>query len=406
MVTKKKIAILSLHPYNYGGVLSSLKVVHSFCEEYFEPTVFFVGFDPVISTSLRTCTFSSSTRRENYFGMNCYEIGARWAFWEPGHYAFTINAWKKALEGYDYFFVVSGTPIAAHPLALLNKKYGMWLASPYDDDRAERVKTLEGIYWFLNAVATPAMHSIERTILRKAGYTWALSTYAEDRFKQLAPATQGAMDVCGFPIDYSRIIYNLHSPVHKKRALIALGRFDDPRKNAAMLITVFDRLYAFHPELKLFVIGRPPAAEDMDQWRHLPSFHSISFTGYVRDDEKEHYFHLADLMLITSTQEGLSIVGLEAMAHGLPVISTDCGGPRDFIDDGENGYLVGLDDVDAMVEKSLHLLNNDGAYHAMSVKARKKIESTFSYAAVYAHFKKGLVALYPELKTTLYGDNQ
>jgi len=59
LIKKPKIAILSLkNSYGYGGVLSSLKVAHDFCNKYFDPTVFFLGFEPAISTSLKTLKFS------------------------------------------------------------------------------------------------------------------------------------------------------------------------------------------------------------------------------------------------------------------------------------------------------------------------------------------------------------
>lgn len=397
---KKKIAILSLHPYNYGGVLSLLKVAYGFCQQYFEPTIFFVGFDQIISTSIRHLKMSSSSRPEKYFDMNCFEIGARWAFWEPGHYAFTRSSWKKALAGYDYFFVASGTPIAAHPLALLNKRYCMWICTPYDDDRAERVKRMHGVERLLNAAARPWMHHIERTTLSKAGHIFALSTYAADQFKQRAPITEHRTSLCGFPIPYEKISFVDRSAATRKRGIIALGRFDDPRKNCAMLISVFNQLYAHDPSLQLYVVGKAPSEEEINQWRHLPSFNNISFTGYVREDEKEYYFSQSDIMLITSYQEGLSIVGLEAMAHGLPVVSTDCGGPRDFIEDGVNGYLVGIHDEEKMVERVLYLLNDTHAYEAMRRNARQTIERSFSYSAVYKQFKKGLVSVYPELQQT------
>ena len=51
---KPKIALLTIrNTYNYGGVLSCLKVAYQFCEKYFDPTVFFLGFDKEISTSIK-----------------------------------------------------------------------------------------------------------------------------------------------------------------------------------------------------------------------------------------------------------------------------------------------------------------------------------------------------------------
>ncbi len=44
-------------------------------------------------------------------------------------------------------------------------------------------------------------------------------------------------------------------------------------------------------------------------------------------------------MLITSHQEGLGIIGLEAMSYGIPIVATDCGGTRDYVDNDLTGYF-------------------------------------------------------------------
>ena len=209
---KPKIAILSLrNSYNYGGVLSSLKVAYQFCEHYFQPTVFFLSFDPELSTSIKKGKFTSSVRQLSYFGMNCIEIGARWAFWEPGHYTFTLSYWQELLKDYDYFFVVSGTCIAAHPLVQLKKPFTMWIGTPYNEDRAERVKSFKGLRAVFNKLAHKKMLSIEKQILKKSRFTWPISTYAHSQFQKILRETPANMLLCGYPINYEHPIFNAHS---------------------------------------------------------------------------------------------------------------------------------------------------------------------------------------------------
>ena len=175
MRQKPKIAILTLHPYNYGGVLSLIKVVHKFCQNYFEPKLFFLGFDSEISTSLKKLKFSSQMKNTNYFGFDSVEVGAKWAFWEPGHYKFTKSKWVSALQDYDYFFVASGTCIAAHPLTLLDKKFAVWLATTFDEDRAQRVKKLNLTRKFIDKFSCAKMRKIEKDIFKKSNFIFALS---------------------------------------------------------------------------------------------------------------------------------------------------------------------------------------------------------------------------------------
>jgi glycosyltransferase involved in cell wall biosynthesis len=394
---KPKIALLSIrNSYNYGGVLSSLKTAYQFCERYFKPTVFFLSFDPALSTSLRSVKFSSSVRSISYFGMNCVEIGSRWAFWEPGHYRYTLNHWRNLLAEYNYFWAVSGTCIAAHPLALLNKKFNMWIGTPYDEDRAERVKLLTGTRLILDRLAHHAMVGIEKQVLERASYIWPVSTYAERQFQHILNNKPTNMEWCSYPMEQAA---SRSLNTQKEDIIIAVGRFSDPRKNIDMLIRVFDALYRKKPSLHLYVIGMKPHNEKLFDYSHLPSFANITFTGQVGSTDLHTLLDRAKLMLITSYQEGLGIVGLEALMHGTPVIATDCGGPRDYIIEGKTGFLVPINDDTAMVNQALTLLNTASLHYQFSLAGQHLIEQQFSLPKIHNLFKKGFCHTYPELTT-------
>ncbi|MBM3887267.1 glycosyltransferase family 4 protein, partial [Candidatus Dependentiae bacterium] len=195
---KPKIAILSIrNSYGFGGVFATLKVVHDFSQKYFEPTIFYLSYDAEISAHLRGFQWQSTNRNATFFGMNCVEIGSRWAFWEPGHYIFTMKQWREALKDFDYFFVVSATPIAGHPLVQLDKKFVIWISTSYDQDRTERVKQLKGIRWLINKCAQPAMRFIEKQILAKASHVLALSSYSRSEFLKTLQNRKKEMSICG-----------------------------------------------------------------------------------------------------------------------------------------------------------------------------------------------------------------
>jgi glycosyltransferase involved in cell wall biosynthesis len=395
MNQKPKIAILSLrNSYNYGGVLSSLKVVYEFCETYFEPTVFFLGFDPEISTSLKTLKFASSVKPLTYFGMNCYEIGARWAFWEPGHYVHTLPHWRKLLQGYDYFFVVSGTCIAAHPLVQLNKKFTMWIGTPYNEDRTERVKQLTGFRRFLDTCARKPMNHIEKKILKKSSFTWTISSYAKDKFETIIQQKKNNLVLCGYPIDCENVP---GINPHKEKIILAVGRYSDPRKNIDMLLRVFAKIHEKIPSIKLYIVGKKPCNEKLFSFFDLPYFKNVIFTGQVGSSDLTNLYRVASLLLITSYQEGLGIVGLESLLHGTPVIATNCGGTQDYVIDDQTGYLVQVNDDQAMIDLSLKVLLSTDLHHHLSINGRKLIEEKFSTKKIHALFKHGLTTTYPEL---------
>lgn len=75
----------------------------------------------------------------------------------------------------------------------------------------------------------------------------------------------------------------------------------------------------------------------------------ISFLGFRKDIPK--LITISDLAVTSSKREGLPVNVMEAMYVGLPIVATACRGNRDLIENGKNGYVVGINDKDAFLEK-------------------------------------------------------
>ncbi|KKQ32651.1 MAG: Glycosyltransferase [candidate division TM6 bacterium GW2011_GWF2_37_49] len=397
--SKPKIAILSLkNSYVYGGVLSSLQAAYNFCKKHFDPTVFFLSFDPSISTSLKILKFSSGVRPLTYCGMKGIEVGARWAFWEPGHYRFNLDRWEELLKGYNYFLAVSGTPIVAHPFALLNKKYGLVASTPYNDDRERRVKTLSGFRYLIDRLANKKMQNIEKLILEQADFIWGLSNYSKMEFEKIMQRPAENFLRCGHPVE-STIVPNLNNK--DNNLIIAVGRFGDPRKNIDMLLRAFDKINQNIPDSKLYVIGGKPDISQISKFAHLASFKNIVFTGQVSDQDLKNFYQKASLMLLTSYQEGFGVVGIEALWHGIPVIATACGGPSDYVVDGLTGYLVQVNDDAKMAEFATSILQNQKQLKKTSINSQNFVLDNYSISKIENAFELGFIKMYPELKSIL-----
>lgn len=391
---KPKIAIISLHnSYAYGGVFSCLKTAYDFCSEHFTPTVFCLNFDKDISTSIRSLKFSSGYKKEIKQGMRHVHVGARWAFWEPGHYAFNLAAWQTVLQEYHYFFVVSGTVMAAYPLVQLKKPFMMWVGTPYEADRAERVRSMGLSRRFINACATPHLHAIEKECVAECAYTLAISSYAKEHFQSLH--NKAIIETCGFPIWDNSFEQSL---VLREHCIIAVGRFSDPRKNIGMLLRAFDIMYQQDSSVILYVVGSKPSDHVIAPYRHYASFGNIIFTGHVSDQELTRLYQKCRVMLISSYQEGLGIVGLEALKNGLPVVATDCGGTKDYVIPNVTGFLVHVNDDVSMARHVLTILQSHELCDQLSHNGRFFIQKQYSRFHVFETFKKGFVAVYPELK--------
>ena len=98
-----------------------------------------------------------------------------------------------------------------------------------------------------------------------------------------------------------------------------------------------------YPNLKVRLIGGEPSVATRTLVCELGIENHVEFCAYVPNDQILHALAALDVFVAASFQEGLSISALEAMSVGLPVISTRCGGPESYIDDGINGRLTSFD---------------------------------------------------------------
>jgi glycosyltransferase involved in cell wall biosynthesis len=86
----------------------------------------------------------------------------------------------------------------------------------------------------------------------------------------------------------------------------------------------------------------------------------------------------ADIFVLTSLYEGMPNSILEAMAHGLPVVSTQVNGVSELIEDGVNGFTIYSTNVDQIIDKLDNLVKNEEKRFEFGKKARDFVESQFS----------------------------
>ncbi|WP_407391848.1 glycosyltransferase family 4 protein [Carnobacterium jeotgali] len=128
--------------------------------------------------------------------------------------------------------------------------------------------------------------------------------------------------------------------------LIYVGELSK-RKNQKLAINMMKIVSQKLPNVKLLLVGDGELREQYaQQITDLQLENQVFLLGYRTDVNQ--LMSIADIVISTSTQEGLPVNLLEAMGTGLPIIATDCRGNRDLIHHGENGYLVGLNDSERL----------------------------------------------------------
>lgn len=119
---------------------------------------------------------------------------------------------------------------------------------------------------------------------------------------------------------------------------VTVGRLD-PQKGPWDLLTAVEKLHAKFPRLKLLWAGRGPLQADMQQWIDTHQLQeTIHLIGW--QDNIPGLLRAANGFVLFSHWEGMPNVVLEALAAGLPVISTDVEGVAEIINDGQTGWIV------------------------------------------------------------------
>jgi len=144
-----------------------------------------------------------------------------------------------------------------------------------------------------------------------------------------------------------------------------------------MLLRAFARLTKKWPELRLVIIGDGPVKSQLAAMaQDLGIASKVSIPG--AKPLAARYLSAMDVCCMTSYLEGLPNMVMEAMAAGLPVVSTRCGDCIDLIEPGVSGYLVSVnDDVNLASHLDL-LLTNPELRSRMGRAGREKMQREYS----------------------------
>lgn len=139
-------------------------------------------------------------------------------------------------------------------------------------------------------------------------------------------------------------------------------------------------------DVKLVLVGDGPERTEMETLAMEKGLqHAVIFTG-KRDDLPE-LLAISDIMFHLSEKEAFGLVLLEALACGIPCIATDIGGIPEVIEDGVNGYLVPLGDIQAAADRALTLLNDVASLEIFKRNALETATDKFHSSAIVEQYE-------------------
>lgn len=155
------------------------------------------------------------------------------------------------------------------------------------------------------------------------------------------------------------------------------GRIEH-RKGSRAMVQVCQALIQQKKDIRILIVGYG----DDDAWvktKLAPFANNITLTGKVNFDQMQAYYQQSKLYVSTSLYEGLPGTCLEAMAMGLAVVAWDFLFYQGLIKQGETGYLVEPNNINAMTKKIIELLDNPYAVSYIQGNTRPYVQNTFNW---------------------------
>ena len=169
------------------------------------------------------------------------------------------------------------------------------------------------------------------------------------------------------PLMIERDIIGAALTSEKKQVIITASRLV-PQKRIDLIVKVFSEFHKIHPNHKLFIYGEGPERERLQLLiKELELTNSVKMPGVIQNLWEK--MKVAEMFVMSSEFEGMSNSMLEALALGLPCISTKVSGAIDVIKDGKNGLLVDINDRNALLEAMTELAEQKGKRECLGAEA-------------------------------------
>jgi len=198
----------------------------------------------------------------------------------------------------------------------------------------------------------------------------------------VAPSTFLARSVAlyGFQAEVISNVIDMSAYEYRHRETVSPRMFwmrsFHPIWNPEMAIRVLKRLQTTVSDATLVMAGPDGGTEGEAQQlaQNLGLNGSVRFAGFLDMTGKKREGEAADIFINTNRIDNMPVAIVEACAMGLPVVTTDVGGIRDLLTNGETGLLVPSDDDEAMVDAIRTLLDNPDLAGRLSANGRRLAE--------------------------------
>lgn len=336
--------------------------------------------DPASVRLLAPSTWRRGVRVEHgeHDGQPVLRVGARFSELEFQRYR-PRRPLTRLLDGFDIVQIVAGAPGWALVAQHVRRPVALQVATLAAEER-RALRSHGSLFergW--RAAMTRLTSRLEERALQRADVVFVENAWMEAHLRRRLGPARVVFAPPGVDTDLFRPPQQAPSRGH----LLAVGRFADPRKRADLLFDAYRRLCESVNDAPPLVLAgwNGPSAADWALAERLGVRRRIELHERVTERELLSLYQRASALLLSSDEEGLGIVILEAMACGLPVVCTDCGGPATSVREGETGHRVPRGDAAALAARIGELLADPARRARMGERARALAVERFSLRA-------------------------
>jgi colanic acid/amylovoran biosynthesis glycosyltransferase len=211
-----------------------------------------------------------------------------------------------------------------------------------------------------------------------ASFVFCIGHFARSQLMKLSPPCNWSkFEIVPLGVDLGVFAPEPVRPTHDPFRILCVGRLV-PAKGQHVLIAAIDRLVKRGRRVHLHLVGDGPDRSSLEKEANCRGIAKhVVFAGSVNQDRIGQFYRDADAFALASFAEGIPVVLMEAMAMGIPCVSTMITGIPELIRDGIDGLLVMPSDDRGLAEALERLIDDEALYRGLAESGRRRVAEKY-----------------------------